>query len=1058
MKKSMIAMLTAAIMILSTMVPLLSVNSWTSINHDPTSWYTSVNGLLSSDYYTLYPYSTSSNLNIGLSKYGEMIDPYAHTGLRYGTSSSSIDPFASDVAEYLWNEGWVINITYSRSGYYKNLWAFALYSDTLPSPGNASDIGKDWQNALVATGAPYGGRKYGGYDAYTNTSIGYAYTENLTILYNGPRTYIAFSNTTIGENKYTPIISVYLTFIFDRVNKYVTVIKDIKLLYTQKDLGPLQVEFSNRGEWDLGTGSAPLSYAHIFENQSTSYATGYQPYYGSNATYDVAQIISTQSGVNLVGFEAFWPQPISKYVEDFYLTNAKQRDTTMETWKAVFHVTNTTQTVFNLTSPNPLPISYPVGDGVWKNDPMVFVNGRLRPEDYTKASGWKWDGKSKVTFNSTQAPVNGDYVWIVYKRHVVQDDMSTTNHLGTPWLSGEWDFDMSNANDSTMQFRGVSVLGIVGKHDASDVGTPAIDREVKYQLAMVFNPMDIQHAVEEQSNRWVEYSNVPINSTTFTTSIYNIPVKVVLASQWDQYNITSERVEDLTNGTVLNRYKGQYGFVANSNGTATFTSLTKTHAYKFLYSTYSYYEKNVTTLLTNYYGTIENGISSQKHTFSSASVSGLWTDPTGVKQQLSCDGFTFTFTNVSTTKMTKNAWFNYTSYATMNDPASGSLWGEWDAQPFKVYKENATTLETLTSNILPRTVNNGTSTCALNFTAGSTEFNWKITPPTGPSFNYWRDVYFVYFSADPVLKINVFYNATSKNYTVYASVTFGNPTSETAEVTPPTSNALYAYYIWGSYEEGVVGKNAATVDSAGLSMITAAFKDKEVEYGIAAEDIYDSNLANQIPWVMSRLGSGTDWSGYYYSNLAGYSSTDKRVGLRDDWCTTWPISSANIIGSGGPLANMLAYYGNDFASAFYGIPDFTSYGKWWGAIVPLSCWSALSGGGYGPYWSDNSTGYAVISVSEDLNGTVLFLVWGNWGRDTYYASQWFWMDGIKEFQSFPRGVNSIVLEIDYNCTTNKPYAYYVDEMLGTISEKTEMYDSNAMWLTWPYKGGIHFDP
>jgi len=1041
MKKIMIAILTATIMIVSTMVPLFSTNAtWTTVNPDSTAWYTSVAGLLSSDYYSLYPYSTSSNLNIGLSKFGEMINPFASTGLRYGSASSSIDPFASApyVDEFEWNEGWVINITYSEGGYYRNLWAFALYSDSF----NDSSIGKDWQKASAADSLTVlGGRKYGGYSA-DGAVIGYAHTEPLTVLYNGPRSYVAFSNTTIGETLKQPIVRVYLTFIFDKVNKYVTVIKDIKLVDTRKGTGTLQVEFDNRGEWDLGKTTAPPSYAHIFTNLTTNYATGYHPYYPINASYDVAQIISTNPS-GYVGFEAFWPSPISKYVEDFYLTTRTQRLTTMETWKASFTVTDTTQTIFILSSPNPASISYPRGNGVWKNDPMVFVNGIIRAEDITKAKGWGWNGANTVTFNSTYAPVKGDRVWIVYKHDVVQNDMSIIT--GVPWVSGEWDFDMSNADNSTSQFRGVSVLGIVNTHDATN---SKIDREVKYQLATVFNPMDIQNAVEKKSSRWVEYSDDPIDSTYFTTNKYNIPVTVVPTLQWDQYNMTSEKVEDLTTGTVLNRYKGDYGFHNNSDGTATFTGLIATHTYKFLYSTYSYYEQDVFTLDTDYYGYVEDGTKTQTHTFASADVYDSWTDPTGVHQIVDSDYFSFTFTNASSSKMTTNAWFNFTAE-----------WGEWDVQPFKVYKEDTTTLETLAPSVSGSKTN---GEYKLNFTVSAAELKWAITAPTGPSFTYWRDVYFVWFSADPIINIKVFYNATSKNYTVYASVTFGNPSSEVGEATPPSANALYAYYIWGRYEEGVVGKNAASVDSAGLSMITAAFKDKEVEYGIAAEDMYDSGT-NQMPWVMSKLGSGTTWDDYYYSNLEGYSSNDQRVALRDDWCTTWPITSANIIGSGGPLINMLAYYGNDFASAFYGIPAFTSYAPWTGAIVPLSCWNAVNGGGMapynGPYRDTNSTGYAVISVSEDLNGTVLFLVWGNWGRDTYYASEWFWMDGIIEFQTFPAGVTSIVLRIDYKSYSEgyKPTGFTVIEMLGTISETFKI-DSNAMWLTSPYKGGIHFDP
>ena len=80
------------------------------------------------------------------------------------------------------------------------------------------------------------------------------------------------------------------------------------------------------------------------------------------------------------------------------------------------------------------------------------------------------------------------------------------------------------------------------------------------------------------------------------------------------------------------------------------------------------------------------------------------------------------------------------------------------------------------------------------------------------------------------------------------------------------------------------------------------------------------------------------------------------------------------------------------------------------------------------------------------------LVWGNWGRDTYYAAKWFQDDGAYEFQTFPAGATSIVLRITYKSTSEgyKPTAYKVVEVLGTISETTVYEDSVV-------KGGIH-DP
>ncbi len=102
--------------------------------------------------------------------------------------------------------------------------------------------------------------------------------------------------------------------------------------------------------------------------------------------------------------------------------------------------------------------------------------------------------------------------------------------------------------------------------------------------------------------------------------------------------------------------------------------------------------------------------------------------------------------------------------------------------------------------------------------------------------------------------------------------------------------------------------------------------------------MYDPVIANQIPWVMSKMGAGTTWSDYYYG------TSDFRTALRDDFCTTWQITHANLVGSGGPLANMLAYYGNDFASAFFGLSQFTSYAPWQNAIVALPCWNGTKKG------------------------------------------------------------------------------------------------------------------
>ncbi len=199
------------------------------------------------------------------------------------------------------------------------------------------------------------------------------------------------------------------------------------------------------------------------------------------------------------------------------------------------------------------------------------------------------------------------------------------------------------------------------------------------------------------------------------------------------------------------------------------------------------------------------------------------------------------------------------------------------------------------------------------------ELEWDMMySPQGSTFPDIMNVWIENWDMDVEYSITVSYNTVTQNYTVTPLIWF------TAEGSTSPTATLYDEYVSGRYEWGVVGTNAASVDSAGLSLISATLKDKGVEYGIAGEDMYDPQIANQMPWIMSKMGAGTTWSDYYFG------TTDYRVGLRDDFCTTWQIAHANLVGSGGPLANMLAYYGNDFTAAFFGlrpIHEHTHHGK-----------------------------------------------------------------------------------------------------------------------------------
>ena len=157
-----------------------------------------------------------------------------------------------------------------------------------------------------------------------------------------------------------------------------------------------------------------------------------------------------------------------------------------------------------------------------------------------------------------------------------------------------------------------------------------------------------------------------------------------------------------------------------------------------------------------------------------------------------------------------------------------------------------------------------------------------------------------------------------------------------------------------------------------------------------------------------------------------------------------------MISVGGPLANMLSYYENDFSDAFYGLPWFTSDTIWASHIVAATCW--MPHDATHAYASSNATGYGVITSFLDENGTAVLQIWGNWGRDTYYLTKWFHEYGIMQLQESPHGLTSIVVKIKYSSYPEgyKPYDYSIVECLGTVSER--LWDHYG-----ELKGGIH-DP
>ncbi|GIU72430.1 MAG: hypothetical protein KatS3mg003_1909 [Candidatus Nitrosocaldaceae archaeon] len=215
----------------------------------------------------------------------------------------------------------------------------------------------------------------------------------------------------------------------------------------------------------------------------------------------------------------------------------------------------------------------------------------------------------------------------------------------------------------------------------------------------------------------------------------------------------------------------------------------------------------------------------------------------------------------------------------------------------------------------------------------------------------------------------------------------------------------------GAYEWTAVGRDSAVVDSAAASMVTAGFNSINSIYTTwAALDMQDTiHLTPQF--LHKKYGAGDARGDYHYD----HAGDDHRSALKKYWSTTVPIASSNIISVGGPGANLVSEYFNEFMPViyrgqFFGIAD----------LLLVPSWDALGNGNEKPARIDGLTtqdtqtnldsvkynitdnippqiiptneqdyGWAVIATYMDINGTVGFNVWGATGNDSFWAAQAF---------------------------------------------------------------------
>ena len=600
--------------------------------------YMSIEGILDTDEYVLYPYE-ETNIDIGFSKYGELIDGDTLTGLSY----KGIDVFANpEVPTELWCNGWIMDIHYTEGGYLRSIWAYALFSDR-----TAEGVEGPWQNQQLTKDASAhedvnGGRR-------TN---GYAETDDIKVIYDGPREAIYLLKTRIYDNapveSGTPLVELTIQLVFNKVTKQVMEIKDIKRIDNNKMKGPFQVEFSQRAEWDIGLGPNSRSYAEFYSDLPSKYYKHpfYYPEGDRVVGYDLCQIIGEE---DLVGYAAFWPQLVSKWVTNAEEVRRYGQDvdvpcllSTMETYE---HRVELPTTADQLVDPTviyndltgeiiillpKLPVEYPRGLGEWDAAPWVFKLddtddfGKMFREESGLPGQWVWDPVHPPYGAVRIQPFQwewGDEFCLVYKRvmeghspkvSIAEECMEPVFHPGqdvetlgmysepdTPYVFAEWDFDLDydHPENSTHQFRCVSVYGLTDNNNALDPdetgGIFRIDEEVMYQLNEVFNPWDLKNAAELDTFRWAQKGGVTSEITLVShlkdkygndRTCLEEDHRIVFPEKWGYYCQDSEKVILYGGGESILLQRPE-DYTVNEDSITIHAELDGYTHYKALYST-----------------------------------------------------------------------------------------------------------------------------------------------------------------------------------------------------------------------------------------------------------------------------------------------------------------------------------------------------------------------------------------------------------------------------------------------------------------------------------------
>jgi hypothetical protein len=619
-KKLIAAMLTVTTLIVIFAALGPTVISTEYIDVDDYCW---IEGVLHDDTYILYPYAQES-LDIGFSKYGEMIGYNEDTGIGLGLQypgyesagdtydqkdDTSVDPFCNEyIGVDWWMNGWFLDIKYrTPAGVDREIWAMALFSDgvthggdwiVMPSVEATSAARPLWQEdppyanpdsdsyaGIVSPLPAKGGRK-------TN---GYCETSPIEIIYNGPRRFIAITRTTVSDvGGGTDLVDLTFTFVFNKAEKNVIILKDVKRLYTKQ---PMNIQFGNRGEWDLGIEGDTDSYSHWYTDHPVQYWDMDKDGTLNQTEVETSFDFFKNYMINYKNPKKWWDdvpedqRPIEVYNEFSEATELGFPETWLETqptcygrewhWDktikehsyAVAQVISRAGDYVGALAVWPHPEFWSAANTYFPPARTVAPTGEnpnsipLMLAPISRMLEWnRWTVAEDPNQDLEDDLPDRDDIWI--KADDIRNPDGSTLEPIIPFLIYEHDFKLSSALPA---YRIVSVYMLTDYHDADDAdaddpeneetwssGINVIDREIQYQLDEIFDPWDIFDAMHKNTKRWVQffdedwYGDPWDGETTWEVDLDDVreiesgdlipSVPVIRYGPWDAYCSFSERV------------------------------------------------------------------------------------------------------------------------------------------------------------------------------------------------------------------------------------------------------------------------------------------------------------------------------------------------------------------------------------------------------------------------------------------------------------------------------------------------------------------------------------